>query len=76
VTVVAYVPTNRAITVNMEKLRGPAQGRWFDPSNGSYQEIAGGPLANSGSKQFTPPGKNHDGDEDWVLLLEAATASH
>jgi hypothetical protein len=71
-TVVAYVPTSRAITVNMAKLRGPAQGRWFDPSNGSYQEIAGGPLANSGSKQFTPPGKNHDGDEDWVLLLEAA----
>ena len=70
--VVAYVPTTRAITVNMAKLRGPAKGRWFDPSNGSYQEIAGGPLPNSGSHQFTPPGKNHDGDEDWVLLLESS----
>ena len=70
--VVAYVPTTRAITVNMAKLRGPARGRWFDPSDGSYHEIAGGPLANSGSKQFTPPGENRDGDRDWVLLLEAA----
>ncbi len=71
-TVVAYLPTRRTITVNMAKLRGPMQGRWFDPTNGSYHEIAGGPLTNSGSHQFTPPGKNHDGDEDWVLLLEAA----
>jgi len=74
-TVIAYIPATRAITVNMAKLRGPARGRWFDPSDGSYQEIAGGPLSNAGSRQFTPPGKNHDGDQDWVLLLEAPTAS-
>jgi hypothetical protein len=73
--VIAYIPTTRAITVNMARLRGPARGRWFDPSDGSYQEIEGGPLANAGSRQFTPPGKNHDGDQDWVLLLEAPTAS-
>jgi len=69
--VVAYMPTSRTITVNMTSLRGPARGRWFDPSNGSYQDASGGPLANSGLRQFTPPGKNHDGDGDWVLLLEA-----
>jgi hypothetical protein len=69
--VVAYLPTIRAVTVNMASLSGPVRGRWFDPTNGSYQEIAGGPLANSGSKEFTPPGKNHDEDGDWVLLLEA-----
>jgi hypothetical protein len=56
----------------MGALRGPARARWFDPSSGSYQEIEDGPFANSGSRQFTAPGKNRDGDEDWVLLLEAA----
>lgn len=71
-TVVAYLPTNRVATVNMSSLRAPAQGKWFDPTNGSYHEIAGGPLANNGSRKFTSPGKNHDGDEDWVLLLQAA----
>jgi hypothetical protein len=38
--VVAYMPTSRTITVNMGSLSGRACGRWFDPSNGSYQEIA------------------------------------
>ena len=70
--VVVYLPTIRAIRINMEALRGPARARWFDPSIGSYQEIDGGPFPNNGSKQFTAPGKNRDGDEDWVLFLEAA----
>jgi hypothetical protein len=69
-TVVAYVPTVRAITVNMASLNGPARARWFDPSNGAYQEISGSPFANHGSRKFTPPGKNHAGDGDWILLLE------
>ena len=72
-TVVVYVPTVRAITVKMSALRRRAKARWFDPSDGTYHEISGSPFNNSGSKEFTPPGKNHDGDGDWVLLLEAST---
>ena len=67
---VIYIPTVRAITVNMAALRSPTRARWFDPSNGTYGEIAGSPFANSGSKEFIAPGNNHDGDGDWVLLLE------
>ncbi len=74
-TVVVYMPTTRTITVNMASLRGPSKARWFDPSNGSYQDTTGGPFANHDTRQFTPPGKNHDGDGDWVLLLEASTAN-
>jgi hypothetical protein len=74
-TVVVYVPTARAITVNMASLKGPAKPRWFDPSNGDYQDVSGGPVANRGSHEFTPPGKNHAGDGDWVLLLKASDAS-
>ncbi|MGO9110289.1 MAG: DUF4038 domain-containing protein [Thermoguttaceae bacterium] len=75
--VLAYLPTPRTVTIDMTKLRGPTTARWFDPSNGAYTAIAGSPLANTESCSFTPPGKNHDGDGDWVLALEAtgATAS-
>ena len=71
-TVVVYVPTARTMTIDMAKLRGPAKARWFDPSNGTYQDVSGKPVANSGSHQFTTPGKNHDNDGDWVLLLQVA----
>ncbi len=71
-TVVAYVPSARTITLNMACLRGSAKARWFDPSNGSYVDAASGEMPNNGSHEFTPPGKNHAGDGDWVLLLEAA----
>jgi len=72
---VVYVPTVRAITIDMACLRGEAKAQWFDPTSGSYQDVDGGPFANNGSKQFTPPGKNHDGDGDWVLLLKTSSAS-
>jgi hypothetical protein len=54
----------------MTKLRGAARARWYDPSRGVYAAIAGSPFLNAGSRVFTPPGKNGDGDEDWVLVLE------
>lgn len=69
--IVVYMPTNRAITINMAALKSSGRARWFDPSNGTYQSISGSPFANSGSRDFAPPGKNHDGDGDWVLLLNA-----
>lgn len=71
--VVAYLPTMRTITVNMASLKAPARARWFDPADGTYTPVSDGPLANTGTRQFAPPpGKNHDGDGDWVLLLDAS----
>jgi hypothetical protein len=32
--------------------------------------VEGSPLANPGERKFRPPGKNGDGDGDWVLVLE------
>ena len=69
--VVAYMPSARTITVNMASLKGPAKASWFDPTSGAYTEMPGHPFANNGSMQFTPPGKNHGGESDWVLLLDA-----
>jgi len=65
-------PTARTITVNLASLKAPASAKWFDPTNGAYTSIAGAPFANTGTRQFTPPGNNHEGDSDWVLLLDAS----
>ena len=74
--VVVYMPTSRTITVNMAALKAPAVAQWFDPTNGVYAAVPGRPMANNGMREFTPPaGKNHDGDGDWVLLLDASGAT-
>jgi hypothetical protein len=70
--VVVYMPTARTITVNMAGLKANASAKWFDPTNGAYTSIPGQPSPNSGTQKFTPPDKNHDGDSDWVLLLDAS----
>jgi hypothetical protein len=71
--IISYLPQARAITVDMSKLSAAATARWFDPTTGAYTTVAGSPLANSGSKAFTPPSGNHsDGYNDWVLVLETS----
>jgi Protein of unknown function (DUF4038)/Putative collagen-binding domain of a collagenase len=70
--IVAYLPTARTITVSMAALKSPARARWFDPTSGAYTPVSAEPFANSGTRQFTPPQHNSDGDTDWVLLLDAS----
>jgi chitodextrinase len=67
--VIVYTPTVRALTIDMTKLSGSVTARWFDPTNGTYTSVAGSPFANSGSRQFTPPGNNAEGSGDWLLVL-------
>jgi hypothetical protein len=72
--VVAYLPTMPTeghITVDMTQLSAPASASWYDPSTGKFSAIAGAPFQNTASHDFTPPGPNRDGDDDWVLVLQA-----
>lgn len=71
--VMAYVPSARTLEVDMSKLSGPVTGRWYDPTVGTFTDIPASPFTNSGSRNFTTPGDNADGDEDWVLVLEVAS---
>jgi len=73
--VIVYMPTARTISVNMASLKAPAAARWFDPTNGTYATAPGGAFANTGTRQFTPPGKNSIGGGDWVLLLKATEST-
>ena len=69
--IMVYMPTIRTITLDMSKLSGPAAARWYDPTTGEYIDVSNSPFANTGTRQFMPSGNNHDGDGDWVLVLEA-----
>jgi hypothetical protein len=60
----------RTLTVGMSRLSGPARARWYNPTSGTFTDIANSPLANSGSRDFTTPGDNGTGANDWVLILE------
>ena len=65
-----YVPTARTITIAMTAFSGPVNGRWYDPTTGTYQAIIGSPFLNVGSLAFSTPGTHSDGASDWVLVLE------
>ena len=72
-TIIAYIPNGSAATiaVDMTKITSPsntAKCWWFNPRDGST--ILVGRLANSGTRNFTPPDSN-----DWVLVLDDAGAN-
>ena len=72
---VIYTPVAHTLTVAMGNFSGPVTAKWFDPTNATFQTVAGSPFPNSGSHNFTTPGNNSAGDPDWVLLLQAASGS-
>jgi hypothetical protein len=71
---IAYLPSSRTIQVDMSRLRGPVEAAWFDPSSGQYKPVEGSPFGNEGKRDFTPPGNNGVGTNDWLLVLEASHA--
>ena len=71
----AYIPTvgdsaSRTIGIDMTAMRGRTRARWWDPSNGESTVIGTG-LPNAETRDFTSPGKNAGGQNDWVLVLES-----
>lgn len=67
----AYTTGGKPLTVDLSKLKGSLNARWFDPTSGELKAIPGAPFAASASREFAPPGNNAAGDGDWVLVLEA-----
>ncbi len=61
--VVAYLPENYSIQIDMSGLSPGLSGRWFNPVDNVYIPIRA-PIANTGEQTFTCPGPG-----DWVLLL-------
>lgn len=68
-TVLIYVPTRRALTVDMGQISGSAAaGWWYNPANGKATAL--GSFPTRGPRQFTPPSA-----ADWVLVLDDAAAA-
>jgi hypothetical protein len=67
----AYIPSIRAVTVDLTKLRPGVAPRWYDPTSGAYSTPPSAPSDPArGPITLEPPGKNAAGDGDWVLVLE------
>lgn len=67
VTVVAYLPIGRTITVDLSKVSGiQAKASWYDPQTG--KATPAGQFPTMGQKDFTPPDNN-----DWVLVVDDAS---
>ncbi len=66
----AYAAKGQTLIANLGKFTAPVAARWFDPTRGVLSDIQGTPFSNNDSREFSPPGKNADGDADWVLVLE------
>jgi hypothetical protein len=72
---IIYTPVSHNMTVAMGNFAGLVTARWFDPTNATFQTVAGSPFPNTGSHNFATPGNNSAGDPDWVLLLQAPLGS-
>jgi hypothetical protein len=68
---ISYLPSGGTIVVDMTRLAGPVQARWYDPANGTYSRVANSPFTNAGKVRLATPGNNADGEPDWVLVLNA-----
>jgi hypothetical protein len=69
---VAYIPpahTGGEVTIDRSGLNNKVNSYWFDPTSGDYTLIQDPPQKESGIYTFTIPGKNSNGENDWVLVL-------
>lgn len=67
-SMIAYLPSNRTVSVNMTGIHGDkAKCWWYNPSNGKASEI--GTYKTSESQSFTPPSAG-----DWVLVIDNDSA--
>jgi Protein of unknown function (DUF4038)/Putative collagen-binding domain of a collagenase len=67
----SYVPNGGTLIVNIARFSGPVDARWYDPASGKYESVPRSPFAHSRKVGLRTPGKNADGDRDWVLVLSA-----
>jgi hypothetical protein len=69
---VLYMPSSRAVAVDMSKFSSQVHAYWFDPTTAQVSGTAQ-TYANSGSQSLSPPGNNAGGDTDWVLIISTAS---
>jgi hypothetical protein len=59
---VVYVPAGQSITLDRSVLSPGVRTEWVDPASGAVRDAGNG-------SELTPPGRNAEGDRDWLLLI-------
>lgn len=71
---IAYLPAGTPIEIAMSRMAGRGvRAQWYDPTSGRYVAARGSPFATTGVRRFRTPGRNGEGDRDWVLVLTTAS---
>jgi hypothetical protein len=66
---VVYVPSRRPVTVDLLRLARGTTLTWRDPASGRQVPVPAADLASTEARvTVTPPGRNADGDGDWLLV--------
>jgi hypothetical protein len=68
----SYALNDAPLTIDLSRFAGPVNAQWFDPARGEAMPVDGSPFPNRDRRDFVPPGKNSDGDLDWVLVLRTS----
>ncbi|MFA6309222.1 MAG: DUF4038 domain-containing protein [Clostridia bacterium] len=66
---ITYLPTARAITINMAKFSGSKTLKWFDMTNNTFRNIVG-TFPNTGTVDLPARPSNNAGGNDWILVIE------
>jgi hypothetical protein len=64
---IVFIPSARTITLDLHRLRGPANLLWIDPTNGVERR---GPTGASGTLRIATPGANATSGQDWLLIAQ------
>ncbi len=59
---VVYLPAGQTVTIDRSVLAAGVRTHWVDPTSGAVREAGDG-------TELTPPGRNSQGDRDWLLLI-------
>lgn len=68
-----YLPVGKTFAVQTKNLKGAELvGWWYDPRSGKAKKI--GKMTKQPEMTFTPP--KQGAEQDWVLVLDDATATY
>lgn len=70
---IIYTPVSQSLELRLPDFGQHCRLRWFDPATGKYTAIdMRFPQKKKKSVLITPPGINHSGCSDWVLIIEGS----
>jgi hypothetical protein len=76
---IVYCTKQQTVSLDLSKMSGRVNVRWYDPTTGEYSNISGSPFSDKTLHKFTTPSVSHhefntdntpETSDDWVLVVE------